>query len=159
MVKGAEKCKRDHTRHVRQNRLSVRGGRRMTTIILIVAWCLWLLLMIGGGLYFKRKHEELANMPLPKPTMPLPKPTVTSHKVDTLKFQRSYPADLIIMGGEDKIKSIFTRDLVDDLVSQMDKYVTVMTLFEPHKNCYRIAGEVKIVRAESEDRNEDAGRF
>ena len=124
----------------------------MTTLILIAAWCLWLLLMIGGGLYFKRKHEELANMPLPKPT-------VTSYKVDTLKFQRSYPVDLIIMGGEDKINSIITRDLVDDLVSQMDKYVTVMTLFEPHKNCYRIAGEVKVVRAESEDRNEDAGRF
>ncbi len=128
----------------------------MTTLILIAAWCLWLVLMIGGGLYFKRKHKELANMPL---LTPLPKPTVTSHKVDTLKFQRSYPADLIIMGEEDKIKSIFTRDLVDDLVSQMDKYVTVMTLFEPHKNCYRIAGEVKVVRAESEDRNEDAGRF
>jgi len=122
----------------------------MTTIILIVAWCLWLLLMIGGGLYFKKKHEKLANMPLPKPTMPLPKPTVTSYKVDTLKFQRSYPADLIIGGVEDKIKNIITRDLVDDLVSQMDKYVTVMTLFEPRKNCYIFTGVVKVVRTESE---------
>ena len=92
----------------------------------------------------KENDEILANMQLPKFT-------VNSYKVDTLKFQRSYPADLIIMGEEDKMKSIITRDLVDDLVLQMDKYVTVRTFFEPHKNWYRVVGEVKVVKAESEE--------
>ena len=101
----------------------------------------------------RKKIEELKENDKILANTPLLKPIVTSYEVDTLKFQRSYPADLIIMGEEDKMKSIITRDLVDDLVSQMDKYVTVMTLFEPHKNCYRAAGEVKVVRTESEEEN------
>lgn len=95
--------------------------------------------------YYRLKYEKLANMPLPKPT-------VTNYKVDTLKFQRSYPEDLIVKGKEDEIKNIITRDLVDGLVSQMDKYVTVKTWFEPFLNNYRFVGKVKVVRADSEER-------
>lgn len=93
--------------------------------------------------YYKRKYEELKNMPLPKFT-------VNNYKVDTLEFQRLYPEALIVNGMEDEIKNIITRDLVNGLVLQMDKYVTVKTYFEPHWNHYRFVGEVKVVRAERE---------
>jgi hypothetical protein len=93
--------------------------------------------------YYRRKYEELANMPLPKLK-------VNNYKIDTLKFQRSYPDDLIAMGKEDEIKNMITRDLVDGLVSQMDKYVTVKTWFEPYLNHYIFAGEVKVVRTKEE---------
>ena len=94
--------------------------------------------------YYRRKYEELANMPLPKPT-------VTNYKVDTLQFQRLYPEYLIAKDRGDEIKNIITRDLVDYLVSQMDKYVTVKTWFEPHLNHYGFIGAVKVVRAKSEE--------
>ena len=94
--------------------------------------------------YYRRKYEELANMPLPKPA-------VTKYKVDTLKIQRLYPpGDLIVNGMKDEIKNIIARDLVDSLASQMDKYVTVEACFDPCLYQYRFAGKVKVVRAESE---------
>jgi hypothetical protein len=93
--------------------------------------------------YYRRKYEELANMPLRKLT-------VTNHKVDSLKFQKSYPEDLISMSKENEIKNMVTRDLVDGLVSQMDKYVTVKTWFEPCLNHHIFAGEVKVVRTKGE---------
>lgn len=88
--------------------------------------------------YYKRKYEEIANKPLPKFT-------VTPYRIDTLRFQRLYPEALIVEGEEDMIKDIVTRDLVNDLVSQMNKYVIVKTCFEPHLNKYRITGEIKVV--------------
>lgn len=99
--------------------------------------------------YYKRKYEELANMPLPKFT-------VTNYKVDTLRFQRLYPEYLIINYNENKIIDIIKRDLANELVSQMDKYAIVESYFEPHLNQYKFVGVVKGVRAESEDiRNEE----
>jgi len=97
--------------------------------------------------YYKRKYEELANMPLPKFT-------VNNYKVDTLRFQRLYPDALIVNGDENKIIDIITRDLANELVSQMDKYVIVKSCFEPHLNQYKFVGEIKVVRAKSEVRDE-----
>ncbi len=97
--------------------------------------------------YYKRKCEEFANMPLPEFT-------VTNYKVDTLRVLRLYP-EALIKGNEDRIKAILTRDLVNELVSQMNEYVTVKPIincFEPHLNYYRFEGELKVVRAESEDK-------
>ena len=89
--------------------------------------------------YYKRKYEELSKMPLPKFT-------VTNYKVDTLRFQRLYPEALIVKGKEDVLTDIITRDLANELVTQMDKYVTVTTNFEPHINHYRVVGEIRVVR-------------
>jgi len=94
--------------------------------------------------YYKRKYEELKNFPLPKFQ-------ATYYKVDTLEFKRLYPAALIVNGMENKIRDVIQRDLVNDLVLQMDKYITVKTCFEPELNHYRFTGYVKVVRAESED--------
>ena len=89
--------------------------------------------------YYKRKYEELAKMPLPKFT-------VINYKIDTLRFQRLYPEALIVKGKEDMLTDIITRDLANELTSQMDKYVTVTTNFEPHINHYRVVGEIRVVR-------------
>ena len=78
--------------------------------------------------------------------MLLPKFTVTNYKIDTLRFQRLYPKALIVKGEEDLLKRIITGDLANELTSQMDKYVTVTTNFEPHTNHYRIVGEIRVVR-------------
>jgi len=88
--------------------------------------------------YYKRKYEELAKMPLPKVT-------VTNYKIDTLRFQRLYPEALIVKGEENKLTDIITKDLANELASQMGKYVTVTANFEPHINHYRIVGEIRVV--------------
>ena len=89
--------------------------------------------------YYKRKYEELAKMPLPKST-------VINYKIDTLRFQRLYPEALIVKGEENTLTDIITKDLANELASQMGKYVTVTTNFEPHINHYRIVGEIRVIR-------------
>lgn len=94
--------------------------------------------------YYKRKceelDEELYNIIFS------PKFPVTNYKVDTLRFQRIYPENLVVKGREDILEDVITRDLVNELVSQMDKYVTVQMSFEPHLNSYKITADVKVVR-------------
>lgn len=88
--------------------------------------------------YYKRKYEELANMPLPKFT-------VTNYKIDKLRFQRFYPELLIKSEDEQRMTDIITRDLAIEMASQLWKYVTVKSNYEPLLNQYKFIGEVEVV--------------
>lgn len=87
--------------------------------------------------YYKRKYEELANVKIPIFR-------VEQHKIDTLRFQRLYP-EVLIAGREDVVADIISKDVGFEIASQIDKYVTVKTEFEPHLNQFRVVGEVKVV--------------
>lgn len=88
--------------------------------------------------YYKRRYEELLETPLPKFT-------VTNYKIDTIEFQRIYPGAMITEGCEEILTAIITRDLVREMATVIDKYVTISTMYEPHRNWYKVTGEVKVV--------------
>lgn len=88
--------------------------------------------------HYKRMYEEFLHKPL--------KLNVINHKVDTLRFSRLYPQSIITSSDEDITTKILTRDLVNALVYQMDKYVTIKTEFLPNMHQYKFSAEVKVVR-------------
>lgn len=89
--------------------------------------------------YYKRKYEETKNKAIPV------KCIVTRYNVDTLKAERLYPKDLIENNDENIEGNIFTRALAQDLASQMDKYITITSHYEPSLRSYVVNGEIKVV--------------
>lgn len=92
--------------------------------------------------HYKRMYEELLNRPI--------NPIVINHKVDTLRFSRLYPRPIITSSDEDITTKILTRDLVNALVDQMDKYVTIKTEFLPFMHQYKFNAVVEVVRRDKE---------
>lgn len=88
--------------------------------------------------HYKRMYEELLNKPL--------KLIVITQKIDTLEISRLYPQPIITRSDEDITTKILTRDLVNALVDQMDKYVTIKTEFLPLMNQYKFNAVVEVVR-------------
>lgn len=91
--------------------------------------------------HYKRLYSELLSRPMPKFS-------ATNYRVDTLSFQRLYP-DIFVPANEDELTDIIVRDLALELMSQLDKYVTVTTSREPYINRVKVIGEVMVVRKES----------
>lgn len=92
--------------------------------------------------HYKRMYEELLNKPI--------KVNVINHKVDTLRFSRLYPQPIITSSDEDITTKILTKDLVNSLVVQMDKYVTIKTEFIPFLHQYKFNAVVEVVRRDEE---------
>lgn len=88
---------------------------------------------------YKRKYEELLNMPMPKLT-------VTNCNIDTLRFQRLYPAVFVTNSSIDYIAETIRKDLAFGIAEQLDKYVDYTTEFDRHTNKYRFEAEIKILR-------------
>lgn len=87
--------------------------------------------------HYKRMYEELLNRPI-------------NPKVDTLRFSRLYPQPIITSSDEDITTKILTRDLVNALVDQMDKYITIKTEFLPFMHQYKFNAVVEVVRRDKE---------
>lgn len=92
--------------------------------------------------HYKRLYEELLNEPI--------KYNVISQKIDTLEFSKLYPQPIITSSDEDITTKILTRDLVNSLVDQMDKYVTIKTEFLPFMHQYKFNAVVEVVRRDKE---------
>lgn len=86
---------------------------------------------------YKRMYEALLNQPV--------KFNVEQHKIDTLKFERLYPEALIIPENNSYLREVIVKDLAQDLVSNLDKYVNYHTEFCPITNMYRFYGEIDVV--------------
>ena len=68
------------------------------------------------------------------------------NKVDTLRINKSYPRCFVVYESEEKVTKTVLEDLVYELTSQMDKYMTIKTAFEPYIDQYKFMAEVKVVR-------------
>ena len=86
---------------------------------------------------YKRMYEALLNQPV--------KIKVEQHKIDTLRFERFYPAAVIAQADNIHWREAIVRDLAQDLVSSLNKYVDYHTEFCSHINKYRFYGEIKVV--------------
>ena len=86
---------------------------------------------------YKRMYEALLRQPV------LFK--VEQHKIDTLRFERYYPKILATPEKRDYLREIVVRDIAISLVESLDKYVDYDIEFCPHKNLYRVCGEIKVV--------------
>ena len=77
---------------------------------------------------YKRMYEELVNKPV--------KITVEQHKIDRLKFKRSYPTVIITPDKVDYLKHCIVKDIAYSLAESLDKYIDYHTEFCPHTNEY-----------------------
>lgn len=87
--------------------------------------------------YYKRKYEELANMPLPKFK-------VENVPVDTLRSVREVP-DVDIYGF-DNIKQYIKNCMVRELTDHIDKYIIWTTYHLEHRGSCRFEAELSVVR-------------
>ena len=70
---------------------------------------------------------------------------VEQHKIDTLRFERFYPEELIVKENSSYCREIIVKDIAQDLASSLDKYIYYNTEFCPYINQYRFYGEIKVV--------------
>lgn len=87
---------------------------------------------------YKRMYEQLLNKPV--------KYKVEQQKVDTLRFERFYPKELVVQPNDSYFQEVITRDIAKEMVNSLDKYMDYYTEFCPHINKYRFYGEIKFVR-------------
>ena len=87
--------------------------------------------------YYKRKYEELANCPI------IPQVYTHSHHIDTLKFERFFPDELI---RNEHFEEIVVKDLANYIAEDLEKYVVYKTYFEPYLNKVKVTGEIRVVR-------------
>lgn len=85
---------------------------------------------------YKRMYEQLLNQPV--------KFKVEQHKIDTLKFERFYPKELVIpLMNSRYLQEMIMKDIVQDL--RLDKYIDYYTEFCSYMNKYRVYGEIKVI--------------
>lgn len=78
------------------------------------------------------------------PKQPL-KVNVVQHKIDTLRFERFYPEELIIKENSSYFKEVIAKGIACDIARSLNKYVGYFTEYCPHINGYRLYGEIKVV--------------
>ena len=86
---------------------------------------------------YKRMYEELLHQPV--------RFNVEQHKIDTLRFERFYPAELIMHEDNSYLHEVVVKDIAQNLASSLDKYIDYYTEFCPRINKYRFYGEIKVV--------------
>ena len=89
---------------------------------------------------YKRMYEELLNRPVEY--------KVKIHKIDTLKFERRCPTELV---NSSYFQHCMVKDIVRSLAESLDNYVNYHTEFCPYTNDYRFVGEIKVVKTDKED--------
>ena len=86
---------------------------------------------------YKRMYEALLNQPV--------RFNVEEHKIDTLRFERFYPAELVVNENSNYLREVIVNDIAQCLASSLDKYIVYYMEFCPHINKHRIFGEIKVV--------------
>lgn len=86
---------------------------------------------------YKRMYEELLKQPV--------KFKVEQHKINTLRFERFYPEELIANENSSYLRKVIVEDIVQSLASNLDDYIDYYTEFCPHINKYRFYGEIKVI--------------
>ena len=89
---------------------------------------------------YKRMYEELLRKPV--------RFKMGRHKIDTLRFERFYPAALVTQEYSDYLREVIVKDIAQGIASSLDKYIVYNTKFCPNINKYRFYGEIKIVESE-----------
>ena len=87
---------------------------------------------------YKRMYEALLNQPV--------KFKVEEHKIDTLKFERFYPAELIMHEDNSYLREVIVKDIAQCLASSLDEYIDYYMEFCPCINKHRFYGEIKVVK-------------
>lgn len=86
---------------------------------------------------YKRMYEALLKSPIEF--------EVKQYKIDTVKFERFYPAPVITPESSDFYREAITKDIARNLASELDKYINYNIEFCPHMNMYRFYGEIEVV--------------
>ena len=87
--------------------------------------------------YYKRKYERLLNMPV--------RFNVVNHKIETIRFERFYPAALIVPEHKAYVREAVVEDIAYYIADNIDKYVMYRTDYMPHIDKYRLIGELMVV--------------
>lgn len=86
---------------------------------------------------YKRMYETLLRQPIQF--------KVEQHKIDRLKFERYYPKGFITLEDKDYLREVMVRDVTQSLAESLAQYIDYDVEFCPHRNMYRIVGEIKVV--------------
>ena len=87
---------------------------------------------------YRHMYEKLlSNQPI--------KLNVVQHKIDTLRFERFYPEELVTKENSSYLKEVIVKDIAYDIARSLNKYAEYYTEFCPHINGYRLYGEIKVV--------------
>lgn len=71
-------------------------------------------------------------------------------KIDTLRFERRYPTELVMQDNSSYFRHCVVNDIAHSLAEYLDKYISYHTEFCPHMNDYRFVGEIKVVSQEND---------
>ena len=85
-------------------------------------------------------YEKLLNQPVQPVRF-----KVEQYKIDTLRFERFYPEELIAQENSSYLREVIVRGITQGIVSSLDKYIDYNTEFCPDINKYRFYGEIKVV--------------
>lgn len=98
---------------------------------------------------YKRKYIALMNQFVKLHLVELHE---KQHKIDTIRFERFYPAPLIdghySMHLHSYLQKAIGEDIAQCLVNDHGKYIDFHIEFCPHINRYRLYGEIKVVNKE-----------
>lgn len=90
---------------------------------------------------YKYLYEKLLNQPI--------KFKMEQHKIDTLRFERFYPEELIAKENSNALQEIILNDiaqgLAQELIDHFDNYINYFTEDCSYINEYRFCGEIKVV--------------
>ena len=95
---------------------------------------------------YKRMYEELLNKHI--------EVKMEQHKIDTLRFDRFYPEPLIANANSSYLREVIVKDIAQDLVSKLDKYIDYRTEFCPDINKYHFYGKIDVVNISEEINND-----
>ena len=89
---------------------------------------------------YKRLYEELSKQLLP---VIFKEP----YQIDTLRFEKCYPDELLRNSPERSIfaSAYILKDITQGLAEGLNKYIVYRTDYDPTTNTDRVCGELKVV--------------
>ena len=91
---------------------------------------------------YKRMYEALAKQPV---MLRIEQPKRL--QIDTLKFERYYPEELVVNESSGFLREVVLKDVAEGLANSLDRYIDYRTEFCPDLG-FRLLGEIMVVRRE-----------
>ena len=91
---------------------------------------------------YKRMYEALAKQPV---MLRVEQPKQL--KIDTLKFERYYPEELVVNESKDFLWKAILKDVAEGLANSLDRYIDYRTEFCSDLG-FRLSEEIMVVRRE-----------
>ena len=85
---------------------------------------------------YKHLYETLSKQPLP---VIFKEP----HHIDTLRYERAYPDELL--RNSPSTTSYMLMEIAQGLAKGLNKYIVYRTDYDPTTNICRVSGELKVV--------------